>query len=68
MPKRLYGVWCYDARNNRGDWLRYPGERAIVSYESKRAAWSRAAGEYGYATYTDAKRDGWCEVRQLHEV
>lgn len=61
---QFYGVWCKDARGGRGDWLRFPDE-SIVAYESKRAAWSRAAGEYGFPTYTEAKRKDWVEVRPL---
>lgn len=62
----LYGIWRNDADQNRGDWLRpVDDSTAIIAYQSKRAAWSRAAGEYGYPTYTAARRDGWCEVRPL---
>jgi hypothetical protein len=60
----LYGIWCKDKEPH--DWLRDSEDPAsVIAYESKRAAWSRAAGEYGYHSYTAAKRDGWVEVRPL---
>jgi hypothetical protein len=38
---------------------------AIVAFSSKRAACKRAAKYFGYESYTEAKRHGWCEVRPL---
>lgn len=66
---KFYGIWCKDEGD--GDWLRelpsrvQDGGEAIIAYASIRAAWSRAAGHYGYHSYTAVKRDGWCEVRAL---
>lgn len=69
----LHGIWCKDIgfkRNgeNKADWLRERNTdryKPILAFESKRAACKRAAEEYGYPSYTEAKRKGWVEVRPL---
>jgi len=67
----LYGIWCKDENNNRGDWLREllsnvdDGGIAILAFTSIKEAKQRAAKNYGYDTYAKAKKDGWCEVKPL---
>lgn len=62
----LYGIWCFSCVERDADWLRPNDEpTAILAYTSKRAARSKAAGEFGYATYSEMNRDGWAEVRLL---
>lgn len=67
---KLYGIWTFES-DDKGDWVReYPptvisDKQAILAYERKQDACNRAAEHFGYDTYTAAKRDGWCEVRQL---
>ena len=67
---KVYGVWCLDKNNNRGDWLRDDDRAldggAILAFERKRDACERARDEYGFDTYTQAKRNGWVEVRRLN--
>lgn len=48
------------------DW---EGEHPIVlAFTTKRSACRHAARQYGFKSYTQAKRKGWCEVRSLkHE-
>jgi hypothetical protein len=71
MDMKLYGVWCKDLKKNKGDWMRElsskvdDGEIAILAYTSKREAQSRAAKAYGYDTYSQVRKDDWCEVRPL---
>lgn len=62
-----YGIWCFDENDNKGDWLRNFGdeERPILAFETKKLACQRAARNYGFLTYTEAKRKGWAEVRPL---
>lgn len=68
---KLYGIWCKDANDNKGDWLREPssimndGGAAILAFGSKREAERRAAEHYGYKSYSKLRRDDWCEVREL---
>lgn len=61
----MWGIWCFD----KNDWLRGASRstdhEAILAYETKRKACQRARDEYGFDTYTQTKREGWCEVRQL---
>jgi hypothetical protein len=69
---KLYGIWCKDINNNKGDWFRElqssvdDGGIAILTFTSKREACYRAAKNYGYDTYTQAKKDGWVEVHPLN--
>jgi len=64
---KLYGIWCYDTK----DWLRElpskvdDGGEAILVFTSKAKAMQRAAKNYGYDTYAQAEKDGWCSVREL---
>jgi hypothetical protein len=65
----MWGVWLKDKK----DWLRERADvccssNAILAFTSKRAACSRAAKEYGFASYTEAKRKDWVEVRPLPTV
>lgn len=68
---KLYGIWCKDLKDNKGDWFRElpsrvnDGDIAILAFTSKREARYRAADNYGYDTYAEAKKDGWCEVKPL---
>lgn len=68
---KLYGIWCKDVNDNKGDWLRELesvvnyGGTAILAFERKRDACDRAAEHYSFDSYTEAKRKDWCEVRQL---
>ena len=63
----MYAIWCYDV----GDWLREPpskvddGGRAILVWTNKGEAGQRAAQHYGAICYSEAKRDGWCEVVEI---
>lgn len=58
----MYGVWCKDGK---GEWLTCPECRAILAFLSKADACKRAAKEYGFDTYSEAKQKDWCEVRPL---
>lgn len=68
---KLYGIWCKDEKKNRGDWLReFPsnvqdGGIAILAFTSKRQAQRRAADNYGFDTYSEAKKNDWVEVKPL---
>lgn len=68
----LYGIWCKDLNNNKGDWYRElpskvdDGGIAILAYTSQREAKKRAAQEYGFDTYAEVKKNDWCEVRPLN--
>lgn len=64
----FYGVWCKDTgpSRDRGDWLRETrGGDGIIVFSSVRSAQRRAATEYGFSTYSEAKRKDWVEVRPL---
>lgn len=69
---KLYGIWCKDEKNNKGDWLReFPskvedGGIAILAFTSKREAQRRAADNYGFGTYSEAKKNDWVEVIPLN--
>lgn len=67
LPKKWYGVWCFELNDKRGGWLRPVGthDDSVLAWSSIRAAWSAAAHEYGYRNYTQARRDGWVEVRPI---
>ena len=58
---QVYAIWRCDKK----DYMREAGNGAALFFTTKRAACRRAAREYGFATYTEAKRKGWCEVRLL---
>lgn len=62
----LFGIWCLDKHTlrdgtYRGDWLR--NGRAVLAFTSKRHATIFAKEEYGFDSFTDAKRKGWVDVR-----
>lgn len=58
-----YAIWCKD----REDWLRESSADGIgvIAFPTKKAAMRRAALEYASYSYTEAKRNGWVEVRPL---
>lgn len=62
-----WAIWDKDAK----DWVREmpskvdDGGQAVLAYRSKQKAEKRAAKHFGYYSYTLAKKDGHCEVRQL---
>jgi hypothetical protein len=68
---KLYGIWCYDLRDGKGDWYRElrsnvdDGGIALLVFASIHKAKSRAAQEYGFDTYAEAKKNGWVEVRPM---
>lgn len=68
---KLFGIWCHDSKDNKGDWYRElpskvdDGGIALLAFTSIRAAQQRAASEYGYHTYSEVKKDGWCEVKLI---
>ena len=62
----MWGIWCKERKNNKGDWFRCGECAAILAFESKADACKRAAQEYGFDTYTEAKARDWCEVRKLN--
>ena len=70
---KLYGIWCKDLKDCRGDWLRElpssvdDGGIAMLVFTSKRAAEERAAKNYGFDTYAQARKNDWGEVRSLTE-
>jgi hypothetical protein len=66
----LFGIWDHE----REDWLREAdalgqeygrGRSPILAYESVRAAQQRAREHWGFSTYTEVRRKGWAEARQL---
>jgi hypothetical protein len=65
MRARTWGVWCKDT----DDWLRephsIPKDVAILAFDSKKAAQRRAARNYGFPSYREARKKDWCEVRRL---
>lgn len=69
---KLYGIWCFDLNDNKGDWYRELPSRvddggiALLVFTLQRDAKSRAAQEYGFDTYAEMKKNGWAEVRELH--
>jgi hypothetical protein len=66
----MWGVWRYD-QGDKGDWLRElptevdDGGTAILAFRYLKDAKQRAAKHYGYASYREATKDGWCVVRKL---
>lgn len=62
MPKRIWAVWCKDT----GRFLQRAGQapetREALCWTRRQDAEAHAAGEYGFATYAEAKRKDWCEV------
>lgn len=62
----MYGIWDLSC----GDWVReynYEGHSlsGVLAFESKKFACRRAAQYFGFDSYAEAKRKGWCEVRGL---
>lgn len=63
----MWGIWCKDIN----DWLREmpsgvdDGGAAILAFTSKREACRRAGKHYHFGSYTEAKKNDWCEVRKL---
>lgn len=61
----MWSIYCFDSE----DWIhpvlygRQYDTKAYLVFETKKEACKRAAEEYGFATYTEAKRAGMCEVR-----
>ena len=53
----LYAIWCCDNK----DWLMSP-DGEVLAFKAKRTACNRAAREYGFSTYSEAKRKGWVVV------
>jgi hypothetical protein len=75
IDMKLYGIWCKDLNENKGDWLRElpsrleEGGKALLAFTSKRQAERRAADHYGYDLYSQVRRDDWCEVKEIpHEA
>jgi hypothetical protein len=69
---KLYGIWCKDANEGKGDWLRegdthgsYYSLRPILAYTSIKAARQRAAHVYGYDAYAEVKKKDWAVVLPL---
>jgi hypothetical protein len=66
----LWGI-RYHGDDDKWDWVREHNiavsRPPILAFESKRAACKRAAEYAGYASYTEAKRDNWVEVKPLTE-
>jgi len=66
---QLFGIWCYDLNNHKGDWMRddadITADAGISAFPTARMAQRRARRSYGFQTYSDAKREGWVEVRPL---
>jgi hypothetical protein len=64
---RRYVIWCKDTRNclrelpSKVD----DGGEAILMFTNKKKAQKRAAKHYGFDTFGEAKRNGWCEVYQI---
>lgn len=66
VHKRFYGVWAFSDRPGRpDDWIRDADSDAILAFESKRKACAYATNNWGFASYTETKRAGWCEVKPL---
>ncbi len=59
----MWGIWDFD----KNDWVRpcLLHGNPILAFESKRAACLHASRNYGFETYSEAKRRGWCEVLLL---
>jgi hypothetical protein len=70
---KLYGIWCKDLKDCRGDWYRElpskvdDGGVAILAFTSMRQAQKRAAQEYGFDAYSEARKNDWVEVRPLQD-
>jgi hypothetical protein len=60
---KLYAIWLLVG----DDWLRESASSdGLVVFTTKQAACYRAADEYGFKTYSAAKRAGWVEVKPLN--
>lgn len=65
----MWLIWCFDANDGKGDWLRElpskvdDGGEAVLAFTSQLKARQRAAKHYGFDTYGEMRRAGWCEVR-----
>lgn len=57
----MFAIYCLDT----SDYLREPASRAILVWETKTQACSRAAKHYGVPTYGDAKRAGRCILKEF---
>lgn len=62
----MWAIWDFTTK----DWLREPLQEftAILAFDTKRSACGRAAQCWGYDSYSEAKADGWCEVRKLNPL
>lgn len=61
----MWAIWCKELNGGKGDWLMCPECEAILAFKTKAAACKRAAKEYGFDSYSEAKRNKWCEVRSI---
>ena len=59
---KVYGVWCKDKNGNKGDWL-----RELPSNVDDGGIAARAAKHYGFDSYSEVKKNDWCEVRPLSD-
>ena len=61
----MFAVWFKD----REDWLRERNvsvpDPPVLVFRSRRQANRRAAEEYGFASYSEAKKKDWVEVREI---
>jgi hypothetical protein len=65
MSTFFYGVWDNDAN----DWIHATdAPEALLVWTSKRAACQWAANNWGFRTYTETKRNGWCDVRLINKA
>ncbi len=65
---KFFGIWDF-CKGRHGGWIceaNVVAEPPILVYQSKRKAQKRAADYFGFLTYTEAKRKGWCEVREFN--
>lgn len=64
----MYAINCFQASPDAvNDWAQTKdadGYWMVLVYVSKRAAQKKAAEFFGFDTYTEVKRHGWCEVRE----
>lgn len=59
----MWGIWDFEKNDWVRPWLLHGNP--ILAFESKRAACLNATYNFGFSSYSEAKRKGWCEVRPL---
>lgn len=62
----MWGIWCFNTVGGQpDDWLRDEETNAILAFKSRQHACKEAKENWGFRTYSEAKNNGWCDVRRV---